>query len=130
MTAEELFWDLVEPMYADPAVQRSTMMGLPCVRFDGRFFASLDRRTGALLVKLPSERVRQLIDAGHAQPFAPAGRTFREWVAITVPDRRRWQGLLAEARDHAAARQPPVTLARGLPDGPLSDLRSARRRTW
>ena len=34
MTAEELFWDLVEPMYADPAVQRSTMMGLPCVRLD------------------------------------------------------------------------------------------------
>jgi hypothetical protein len=79
MTAEELFWDLVEPMYADPAVQRSTMMGLPCVRLDGRFFASLDRRTGALRVKLSSERVRQLIDAGHGQPFAPAGRTFREW---------------------------------------------------
>ena len=74
MTAEELFWDLVEPMYADPAVQRSTMMGLPCVRFDGRFLASLDRRTGALLVKLSAERVRQLIDAGHGQPFAPAGR--------------------------------------------------------
>lgn len=130
MTAEELFWDLVEPMYADPAVQRSTMMGLPCVRFDGRFFASLDRRTGALLVKLSSERVRQLIDAGHGQLFAPAGRTFREWVAITVPDRRRWQALLAEARDHAAARQPRVTLAHGPPDGPSSDLRSARRRTW
>ena len=73
MTAEELFWDLVEPMYADPAVQRSTMMGLPCVRLDGRFFASLDRRTGALLVKLSAERVRQLIDAGHGQPFAQQG---------------------------------------------------------
>jgi hypothetical protein len=51
MTGEELFWDLVEPMYTDPAVHRSTMMGLPCVRLDGRFFASLDRRTHALLVK-------------------------------------------------------------------------------
>ena len=72
MTAEELFWKfLVEPMYADPAVQRSTMMGLPCVRLDGRFFASLDRRTGALLVKLSAERVRQLIDAGHGQPVPP-----------------------------------------------------------
>jgi hypothetical protein len=52
MSPEELFWDLVEPFYADPAVTRSTMMGLPCVRHDGRFFASLDRRSGALLVKL------------------------------------------------------------------------------
>jgi hypothetical protein len=42
MTNEELFWDLVEPLYADPAVSRSTMMGLPCVRLEGRFFASLD----------------------------------------------------------------------------------------
>ena len=106
MTAEELFWDLVEPMYADPAVRRSTIMGLPCVRLDGRFFASLDRRNGALLVKLPADRVRHLIDAGHGQPFAPAGRVFREWVAITVPDRQRWRGLLTEARDHAAAKQP------------------------
>lgn len=102
MTAEDLFWSLIEPMYADPGVQRSTMMGLPCVRLDGRFFAALDRRTSALLVKLPAGRVQQLIDAGQGQPFAPAGRTFREWVALPVPDRRQWQGLLTEARDHAA----------------------------
>jgi hypothetical protein len=103
MTGEELFWDLVEPMYADPAVRRSTMMGLPCVRLDGRFFASLDRRSGALLVKLPVERVAQLIGAGHGEAFAPAGRVFREWVAVPRPDRRRWRSLLTEARDHAAS---------------------------
>jgi hypothetical protein len=103
VTAEELFWDLVEPLYADPAVRRSTMMGLPCVRLGGRFFASLDRRTGALLVKLPEQRVGQLIAAGHGQHFAPAGRVFREWAAIPRPDRRRWRSLLAEARDYASA---------------------------
>jgi uncharacterized protein (TIGR02453 family) len=99
---EELFWELVEPMYADPAVLRSTMMGLPCVRVHGRFFASLDRRTGALLVKLPAERVAGLIAVGDGEPFAPAGRVFREWVAVPRPDRRRWRSLLVEARDHAA----------------------------
>ena len=102
MTGEELFWDLIEPMYADPAVRRSTMMGLPCVRLDSRFFASLDRRSGALLVKLPAERVAHLVAGGHGEPFAPAGRVFREWVAVPRPDRRRWRNLLAEARDHAA----------------------------
>lgn len=111
MTAEELFWELAEPMYADPAVQRSTMMGLPCVRLNGRFFACLDR-SGSLVVKLPAGRVRQLIDAGHGQRFAPAGRTFREWVALPVPDRHRWQDLLAEARDHAAGTRPADTPAR------------------
>jgi hypothetical protein len=46
--------------------------------------------------------VQQLIAAGHGAPFAPAGRVFREWVAIPRPDRRRWHSLLAEARGHAA----------------------------
>jgi len=106
LTGEELFWHLVEPMYADPAVQRSTMMGLPCVRVDGHFFASLDRRTGALLVKLPQPRVGQLIAEGVGAPFAPAGRTFREWVALRDPDRRRWRALLGEARQHVQGPRP------------------------
>jgi hypothetical protein len=37
------------------------------------------------LVKLPQPRVGQLIAAGHGEPFAPAGRVFREWVAIPTP---------------------------------------------
>jgi hypothetical protein len=101
LIGQELFWALVEPLYADPAVRRSTMMGLPCVRLDGRFFASLDRLTGALLVKLPAERVTALVAAGEGEPFAPAGRVFREWVAVPRPDREGWSALLAEARNHA-----------------------------
>ncbi|GAA2655012.1 hypothetical protein [Paractinoplanes durhamensis] len=102
ITGDDLFWELVEPMYADLAVQRSTMMGLPCVRLHGKFFASLDPRTGALLVELPADRVGQLVTAGDGEPFAPASRVFREWVALPRPDRRRWHALLTEARDHAA----------------------------
>jgi hypothetical protein len=105
-TGAELFWDLVEPMLADPAVRRSTMMGLPCVRVHGDFFASLDRRTGALLVKLPEARVRQLVADGRGAPFAPAGRTFRQWVALHEPDGRRWRSLLAEAMQHVRAQGP------------------------
>lgn len=102
MTGEDLFWDLAEALYADPAVTRSTMMGLPCLRYHGRFFASLDRKTQALLVKLPQPRVQELIRSGHGEPFAPAGRVFREWVALPRPDRRRWRTLLAEAKALAA----------------------------
>ncbi|WP_433611397.1 DUF2461 family protein [Dactylosporangium sp. CA-139114] len=99
---EPLFWDLVEPMFSDPAVTRSTMMGLPCVRLDGRFFASLDHRTKALLVKLPPGRVADLVAGGVGVPFAPAGRTFREWVALPRPDEELWRDLLAEAKTHVA----------------------------
>jgi hypothetical protein len=98
----ELFWDLVEPMY-DDHVTRSTMMGLPCVRVDGAFFASLDQRSGNLIVKLPTDRVSDLIQAGTGVPFAPAGRTFREWVAIPMEDEETWSALIAEARTFVSA---------------------------
>lgn len=98
MTPEELFWELVEPMLTGPATTRSTMMGQPCVRQHGRFFAAVNRRDQMLLVKLPQERVAQLIAEGIGEPFAPAGRTFRQWVGLRDPDRRRWKDLLEEAR--------------------------------
>jgi hypothetical protein len=103
---EELFWELVEPMLTDPAITRSTMMGLPCVRRDGRFFACLDRRGQALIVKLPRPRVTRLVQDGIGRPFAPAGKVFREWVALPDPDERLWQDLLAEARANAADPDP------------------------
>jgi hypothetical protein len=101
VTGEELFWQLAEPLLTEPEVTSSTMMGLPCLRLSGRFFASLDRRTQALLVKLPADQVGELIAAGEGEPFAPAGRVFRQWVALPRPDRDRWRALLAEARHFA-----------------------------
>ena len=74
---EARFWDLAEPLLARPGVERSTMMGLPCLRIHGSFFASCDRRTGDLLVKLPEQRVDELVADGRAHAFAPAGRRFR-----------------------------------------------------
>ena len=91
------FRDLTEPLLAESGIERSTMMGLPCLRVHGAFFASCDRRTGDLLVKLPEARVDALVAAGRANSFAPAGRRFREWAAIP-PDRgRAWRRLLDEA---------------------------------
>jgi hypothetical protein len=73
------------------------MMGLPCLRTSGEFFASFDRRTGDLLVKLPDARVDELVEAGKAHSFAPAGRRFRQWAAIPPKRRRAWTALLQEA---------------------------------
>ncbi|HEX6325394.1 MAG TPA: hypothetical protein VFZ72_02395 [Jiangellaceae bacterium] len=102
MNGEELFWDLAEDLYHDLAVSRSTMMGYPCLRYEGRFFASIERETQALIVKLPRQRVQQLIEIGDGEPFAPAGRVFREWAAIPHPRREQWAALLAEAKRFAA----------------------------
>jgi hypothetical protein len=100
--ARELYDELTDDLLYDPAVGRSTMMGFPCVRRAGRFFASYDPRAEALVVKVPRERVAELIADGIGEPFAPNGRVFREWVTIPEPDFEVWERLLAEARDFAA----------------------------
>jgi hypothetical protein len=99
--ARILYEDLTDDLLYDPAVGRSTMMGFPCVRRAGQFFASFDARTGALVVKLPRERVAELVASGEGDPFAPAGRTFREWVSVPEPDADRWRAILAEALEFA-----------------------------
>jgi hypothetical protein len=74
------------------------MMGLPCLRIDGDFFASATGDGGALLVKLPAERVRAAVEAGEGENFAPAGRVFREWLAIPLEREEDWEDYLEEAR--------------------------------
>jgi len=85
--ARALYDTLTEELLYDPAVGRATMMGYPCVRLAGRFLASYDNTAGRLVVKLPRERVTELVESGHGDPFAPAGKVFREWVSMPVIDR-------------------------------------------
>ncbi len=100
--ARTLYDELTDDLLYDPDVGRSTMMGYPCVRRAGRYFASFDTGTEALVVKLPRDRVAELIADGTGEPFAPNGRVFREWATIPEPDLDVWERLLAEARDFAA----------------------------
>jgi len=103
--ARNLYDALTDDLLYDPAIGRSTMMGHPCLRRAGRFFASFDPIADALVVKLRRERVAELIADGTGEPFAPNGRVFREWARIVEPDPRVWEQMLAEARDFAAPPQ-------------------------
>ena len=98
----ELFWELARDLMADPAVTRSTMMGLPCLRLNGAFFTSLDTRTNDMIVKLPAARVGELIRKGTGAVFAPSHRPFREWVAIPKHEPMLWAALLSEAKAFVA----------------------------
>jgi hypothetical protein len=94
---DEMFWDIAQEWLSRPGVERSTMMGFPCLRRDGAFFACVDRRTGDLVVKLAADQVAAYVADGRGAPFAPAGRTFREWVAFPDRDEARWREVLEEA---------------------------------
>jgi hypothetical protein len=99
------FWQLAEPLLAMAGVSRSTMMGLPCLRLHGDFFASWDPRADQLVIKLDASDVEMLIHTGGGLPFAPAGRRFREWVAVPATSLARWPILLEDAYRHAMRRQ-------------------------
>lgn len=92
------FWELAEPLLAEDHIVKGTMMGFPCLRVNGEFFASVHHKTGDLIVKLPATRVLDLIETEVGDPFAPAGRRFKEWVSIPNRDAALWQQLINDAR--------------------------------
>ena len=94
---EELFWKLaVELRKRDRRIVEGTIMNGRCLRVGDEFLALVDYKGSGLVVKLPLDRVTDLIDSGIGQPFAPAGRVFKEWVSIPEPNRKLWAQLLRE----------------------------------
>jgi hypothetical protein len=97
VTDESMFWELIEELQLeDPRVEEGTIMGGRCARVAGEFLGLVDFKGSGLVVKLPRARVQELIDDGVGQPFAPAGRVFKEWVSVPKRDRSRWRTLLRE----------------------------------
>ena len=102
-TDESLFWELIEELQLeDPRVEEGTIMSGRCARVAGEFLGLVDYKGSGMVVKLPKERVAELIEQGVGQPFAPAKRVFKEWVSVPERDRRRWRALLRESRDFVA----------------------------
>lgn len=97
LTDEEVFWELIDELQLkDPRVEEGTIMGGRCARVAGEFLGLVGFKGSGMVVKLPRARVETLIAEGTGQPFAPAGKVFREWVSIPQRDRRRWRSLLRE----------------------------------
>jgi hypothetical protein len=106
MTDMSGLWERLseELVTSDPAISRSAMMGLPCLRTDGAFFASLDKRHGDLLVKLPAADVAARVGRGEGRAFAPAGRIFREWLALEPGSEAAWRTAVADALEFAGTK--------------------------
>lgn len=92
------FWALVDELADDDdRIVEGTIMGSRCVRVDEEFLALHNTtKDWGLVVKLPRDRVDELVADGTGRSFAPAGRVFGEWVSIPTWDETRWRDLLQE----------------------------------
>jgi len=96
---EEEFWQAAAEFLSLDGVEKGAMFRFPCIRLRGSFVAMPGNSFGGMVVKLPAVRAAELIESGQGKPVAPAGRPFREWVAID--DKTLWHGLIDESLSFA-----------------------------
>lgn len=66
------------------------------LKADGKIFCMLVR--DKLVLKLPRERVDELVEAGDGERFdAGKGKPMREWLALSASSKRQWPALAGEA---------------------------------
>ena len=81
-----------------PEDEEGRMLHAPGLRTGGTFYGFAP--DDALVVKLPADRVAELIAGGAGEPCSPRrGRPMREWVTIPAPDEATCLRYLREARD-------------------------------
>jgi hypothetical protein len=104
--AEKRFAKLVAAFAGDPALAEIAReyerrrakgggkFGDNGLKVAGKIFAMLSR--DRFVVKLPWERVDELVAAGQGEPFTSGGRTMKEWLVVTGA-RQSWLKLAREA---------------------------------
>jgi hypothetical protein len=85
-----------------PEDEEGRMLRSSGLRTAGKFYAFATATD--LVVKLPSSRVRELVDSGRGLPCSPRpGRPMREWVQIPAPDEESCLAYVVEARTFVAS---------------------------
>jgi len=103
--AQSLFDDLVDDYTGRPGVTYGRMMSSNGLRVHGKIFAMLSH--GGLVVKVPAERVTELLAQDGISVFEPRpGRRMREWAVIPVPAAAgdvQWPDVAAEAFEYVSS---------------------------
>jgi hypothetical protein len=98
-TAErERYDDLADELAATQlGVQIAKMMGMPCLKVDGKTFAGFLR--GAMVFKLTGEPHTQALGLAGAKLFDPSGRghPMKEWVCVPAAHAETWPAFAASA---------------------------------
>jgi hypothetical protein len=97
MSAEQRFEQLAARFLANPDVAQGTGFGsAPGLRIRGKIFAMLVK--DELVVKLPKDRVDELVASEAAAQFDPGhGRLMKEWASVSADSPEDWERLADDA---------------------------------
>jgi len=104
VTPKEQFAALVDEMLKrgdatygnDPDEGAKRMFGSTSIKTGKKMFAFLNK--DRLVVKLPEERVTELVDEGAGEKYDPGdGRLMREWFVVGSSSADDWLSLAVEA---------------------------------
>lgn len=94
------FDELAETVLPIEDVELSTMMRTPCIRYKGEFVSMMFDKKDSLIVKLPEERVHELVERGAANYFDFTSKRFKEWVLIPYGNEKMFEKLVKESIDY------------------------------
>lgn len=99
------FQPVVKAFATDKNVTLGGRFGSVSLKIQDKVFAMLVK--GKFVVKLPKERVAELVTIAGAEYFDPGhGRRMKEWVAL-AGQQHRWIALAQEARDFVGTAAAP-----------------------
>lgn len=107
---DERFATLARALLANPGVTQSSeeararkSFGSNGLKIKNRIFAMLVR--GRLVVKIPRQRVDELIASGDGERFDPGhGRLMKEWLVLNPASKQEWLALALEALKFVASK--------------------------
>jgi len=101
MDAQARYDEICDDIVArNPGTQLSQMMGMPCVKADGKLIAGWVASKNAMVFKLPDEKTHAAalgLEGAHLFDPGGKGRPFKEWVVVPAAHAAEWPGLAEQA---------------------------------
>lgn len=106
--AEDRYAKIVAAMRRSPGVtlgSKKKGFGSSALQINDKIFAMLSSKN-EFVVKLPRERVDELVAAGKGERFDPGhGRLMKEWLVVAASAGRDWLPLAREAMKFVSSKK-------------------------
>ena len=103
-TDPRTFYDAIAAdLGATNAVVSGQMMGMPCLKHNGKMFAGFHQGAMTFKLRQPEHAAALALPGAHLFDPSGAGRPMKEWVEVPAEHADQWPALAREALHYLAA---------------------------